>query len=172
MGEAGLGPDRGQVREPTRIGSETDWVSIAGSQHHSCGVRADGSLYCWGQNPFFELGSPDPMHIAFEPERVGSESDWASVGAGWFHTCALKRDGRLYCFGRAIEGQLGQGGSIDPIAELTLVVSPERWQRYALGSFHTCGIAEDDGLYCWGMGEDGQLGFGDNERRHMPERVP
>jgi alpha-tubulin suppressor-like RCC1 family protein len=172
MGEAGLGPGLGQVREPTRIGTETDWVSLAASQHHACGVRAEGSLWCWGQNPFFELGHADPMHVAFVPERMGAESDWASVGAGWFHTCALKRDGRLFCFGRAIEGQLGQGGSIDPILEPTLVESPSRWQSLALGNFQTSGIDDAGALHCWGMGEDGQLGMGDNERRHVPTLVP
>ena len=170
-GEAGIGSQIGQARVPIRVGTESDWISIAGSQHHTCGVRGDGSLWCWGMNPFFEISAEDTAASFFIPTRVGTASDWATVGTGWFHSCGHKRDGRLFCWGRAIEGQLAQGGG-DPVREPTLVAMPNRWQRYALGSFHTCGVNATGALYCWGMGKNGQLGRGDNENRFAPELVP
>lgn len=41
----------------TPIGSATSWTSLRSGFQSSCGVRADGSLYCWGGNDFGQLGT-------------------------------------------------------------------------------------------------------------------
>jgi alpha-tubulin suppressor-like RCC1 family protein len=169
-GETGLGSELPQIRIPTRVGIESDWVSIAASQHHSCGVRGDGTLWCWGKNPYLEIGAADATRSFLIPTQVGTDVDWAEVGAGWFHGCALKRDGRLSCWGRAIEGQLGQGGG-NPVRVPTRVAMPMQWQRIALGGFDTCGVDDTGSLYCWGAGPDGELGLGDVLRISEPVRV-
>ena len=171
-GELGLGSvDPGQLRAPARVGDASDWRVVAGSQHHSCGVRGDGSLWCWGQNVFHEVGAPELDTIFSSPRRVGSDSDWQSVAVGWFHSCGLKRDGQLWCWGRAIEGQLGVE-SIDPLPAPNLIAMPASFSRIALGHFHSCGVDDAGSLYCWGMNEEGQLGVADLERRHMPAPLP
>jgi alpha-tubulin suppressor-like RCC1 family protein len=172
MGELGLGSvDPGQLRAPQRVGDASDWRSIGGSQHHTCGVRADGSLWCWGHNMFHELSAPELETTFPAPRRVGADVDWHEVAVGWFHSCARKRDGRMFCWGRAIEGQLGVE-SIDPLLEPNLITAPARFTRIALGHFHSCGVDELGALYCWGMNDDGQLGVGDLERRHVPSPLP
>jgi len=170
--QLGTGPDGPvQTRTPTRVGSDTDWARIATSQHHSCAIKSDGTLWCWGSNVFFELAAPDPA-LQYPPVQVGSDGDWADVTVSWFHGCALKRDARLFCWGRAIEGQLGQGGSVDPLPQPNEVAMPARWQRIAVGNMFTCGIDESSALYCWGINSNGQLGLGDDLRRHEPTPVP
>lgn len=170
-GELGIGPEPEQTRAPMRVGGASDWVSIGASQHHTCGVRDDGSLWCWGGNGHHELGAPE-LDLEFAmPRQVGERLDWTQVGTGWFHTCAVERGGGLWCFGRAIEGQLALE-RVQPLLEPNQVTPPERWLRIALGNFHTCGVADDGGLYCWGENDEGQLGAGDDARRHAPEAVP
>jgi alpha-tubulin suppressor-like RCC1 family protein len=171
-GELGQGSiDPGQLRAPARVGDASDWREVASSQHHNCGVRADGSLWCWGLNVFHELAAPELETTFATPRQVGSELDWQHVAVGWFHSCGLKRDGRMFCWGRAIEGQLGVE-SVDPLPEPNLITMPARFARLALGSFHSCGVDDTGALYCWGAGEEGQLGLGDLERRLAPEAVP
>jgi alpha-tubulin suppressor-like RCC1 family protein len=170
-GQLGLGVEPGQLREPTQVGVETDWQAISGSQHHTCGVRGDGSLWCWGRNEHSELNAPEPLTVYYEPRQVGGELDWGAVVVGWFHTCARKRDGQLWCWGRAIEGQLGVT-SVDPIPDPTPVTAPGQVALFALGNFHTCAVDSAGALYCWGLNGDGQLGLGDLERRHEPVLVP
>ena len=41
----------------------------------------------------------------------------------------------------------------------------------ALGLNHTCAIAEDHTLWCWGKNNSGQLGIGSNENKNMPTQV-
>jgi len=169
--ELGLGPSSpGQVRGPTQVGDASDWIDISGSQHSSCGVRANGTLFCWGLNSFFEVGSPNLEEGVALPRQVGTDRDWVAVGAGWFHTCAQKSSGALFCWGRAIEGQLGQGGG-DPIEPPTKVLSAT-FDRVALGNFHTCAATTEGALQCWGANDDGQLGAGDTERRYEPAVIP
>lgn len=57
------------------------------------------------------------------PTRIGADDDWASVAAGRFHTCALKRDRRVLCAGQNDVGQLGLG-DVTSRFTFTLVVLP------------------------------------------------
>jgi alpha-tubulin suppressor-like RCC1 family protein len=174
LGETGTAPGVSQLRVPTLVAAEdSDWSSVAAAQHHSCGVREDGSLWCWGKNTHQQLGlppAPDGGDEVLTPAQVGSEQNWASAGAGWFHTCALARDGVLSCMGRSLEGQLAQPPG-EPIGTLLPVTGVESVDSMALGSFHTCAIA-DLVPYCWGENTYGQLGVGDVERRYVPTEVP
>jgi alpha-tubulin suppressor-like RCC1 family protein len=178
--QLGIGLEPGQTRAPGRVGDADDWDAIAVSQHHSCGVREDGTLWCWGENAFFEVGAPDPALVVAEPRQVGSDRDWAAAALGWFHTCALKRDGRLFCWGRAIEGQLGREMPIagqrsdlegNPVPEPGAIAAPAAWLRVVAGNFQSCGLDSGGRTLCWGDNSSGQLGVGDEQRRALPEPV-
>lgn len=94
--------------------SGSDGVS---DDHHRCGVRDDGSLWCWGPNENGQLGVDPtmfPIVLELEPERVGDRSDWADVFVGKKHTCGLRQDGSLWCWGRNNEAQLGSDRASGP----------------------------------------------------------
>jgi alpha-tubulin suppressor-like RCC1 family protein len=173
-GQLGVGLPPTQARMPLQVGTVGDFREVAAGQHHTCAIRGEGELYCWGSNEFLELGIGrdmlDDARVAFEPVRVGVDDDWATVGVGWFHSCAIKRSGALYCWGRSDEGQLGgermrREGLPQPTAQGT------RFRALALGSFHTCALDADGGVQCWGANTDGQLGTGDTAPRGIPTPV-
>ena len=70
---------------------ESNIVSISAGYDHTCGVRTDGSLACWGKNDSGEATPPD--------------GEFASVSAGGGHTCGLRRDGTVACWGYDYNGQ-------------------------------------------------------------------
>jgi len=41
---------------PTRIGTDTDWVSVSLGERHSTAIRRDGTLWAWGSNTSGQLG--------------------------------------------------------------------------------------------------------------------
>lgn len=169
-GELGLGPGAPiQVRTPTRVGSDTDWARVACGQGHTCGVREDGTLWCWGDDFAGQVGIALGTRF-LEPTRVGSDVGWASVSTYVFQTCGVRTDGTLWCWGRNVEGQLGTGDTRDR-GEPTRVDDRDDWARVSAGWFHTCAQRRDGSVWCTGENGDGRIGVGDGERRDVFSRV-
>ncbi|HEX6940942.1 MAG TPA: hypothetical protein VF158_16105 [Longimicrobiales bacterium] len=87
---------------------------VAAGLYHTCAAGSDGKVYCWGSNEFGQLGdgtntnSSTPMAVE-APAGV----TLSGVVAGSEHTCALSAAGPAYCWGTDLNGQLGDGRTID-----------------------------------------------------------
>ena len=95
---------------PYFMGSATQ---IAGGKEHVCALDTEGKVSCWGKGNQGELGNgpyPARYDYARRAEEVASlSSDVVAIGSGpsASHTCAIMRNGSLRCWGRNMEGQLG-----------------------------------------------------------------
>jgi alpha-tubulin suppressor-like RCC1 family protein len=169
--QLGIGSGRGQVRSPTLVNGGGSYLQVTAALAHTCGVRVDGRLFCWGLDLDGRLGLGTTEEEVAQPAQVGSAGDYLQVQANWFHTCALREGGRLECWGRNVEGQLGLGDWMSRAAPET-VASSVPWSALAVGRFHTCAIRAG-AVYCWGKNEADQfqLGLGDHERRNLPAWV-
>lgn len=157
-GELGLGAGQPQqVRAISRAGTATDWRQISTGQHSSCGVRADGSAYCWGENDGF-----DATHA--EPTRVGAGLAVVQVDTDVFHYCVLDNSGVASCAGRNVEQQLADRTTVTRNA-LAPAQSAARFARIGVGRFFTCAREASGAVHCAGENADGQLGVGDLMRR-------
>jgi RHS repeat-associated protein len=148
------------------------WVSVAAGAWHTCGIKADQTLWCWGGNSAGEVGNGG-TDDSLTPVQIGG-TDWQSVSVGVatgsFHTCGVKLDGSLWCWGENSAGQLGTGstaGSVTPVQ-----VGSATWTNMSGGNLHTCGVESDGTLWCWGDNEQGQIGDGTLTNRLAPARVP
>jgi alpha-tubulin suppressor-like RCC1 family protein len=86
----------------------------------------------------------------------------AHLEAGAAHTCAVKNDGALLCWGRSADGQLGTGNTtrnLTPIGVGPAGMPIMRASRVAAGGGHTCVRRSDGSLACWGKNDAGQIGF-------------
>jgi len=167
-GILGIGADPPvQRRVPQRVGSASDWNAVIGGQNHNCGLRDEGSLWCWGVDGNNvdpgALGLPG-TGVYYEPTQVGAASDWQQIATDTFHTCGIRGAGELWCWGRNDEGQLGAGDMLDR-DEPTEVGGGADWLEVAVGRFHTCALRRDGGVWCSGMSLAGQLGAGDLQTR-------
>ncbi|MDQ3032839.1 MAG: hypothetical protein M3Y87_10505, partial [Myxococcota bacterium] len=176
-GQLGRGVETHHEATPGRVGDRNDWRAIDADGLHTCAIRNDDTLWCWGYNDSGELGLGHSENRAV-PERPGCAAgqsatcfdDWASVANGEFHTCALRRDGSLWCWGGNGNGQLGLG-MIGTEESAPRRVGESRWTLVEAGPRNTCAIAEDGSLWCWGPGSAGQIGDGARETRSVPSRV-
>lgn len=163
-GELGIGEGTpGQIRSPWQVGAAADWIDVRGGQGSTCGLRAPGALYCWGENAWGETGLGD-TDLRREPARVGAAADWLVVVLDTFHACGVRSDGALYCWGRNVEGQLGLGDH-EPRLEPARVGDGADWVSVATGRFHTCALRADGSVWCTGQNNRGQLGLGDTVDR-------
>jgi alpha-tubulin suppressor-like RCC1 family protein len=81
------------------------------------------------------------------------------IAAGFLHSCAIKPDGAVTCWGADFLGQLGDGDYGDrslpvDVSGLSGVVDIDG------GDSHTCAVLGDGGVACWGDDRRGELGDG------------
>ncbi|MDH5716766.1 MAG: DUF4215 domain-containing protein [Spirochaetia bacterium] len=93
---------------PLLVSADADWKDISASDNHVLAVKANGTLWAWGNNYYGQLGADSIGNGSFgTPVQIGSDANWVSVYAGQIHSFALKADGTLWAWGENIYNQLG-----------------------------------------------------------------
>ena len=159
---------------------------IAAGHNFTCALDNDGLAHCWGRNNLGQLGRAGTTAECLaaggymtrcpatdiSPQRVATDVRFSHIEAGKDHVCALAVDGRLYCWGEGKEGQLGHGGNIAQTSPVAVALpEPLRFTQFSVAEHHACGVATDGWLYCWGQGEQGQLGTGTKNDQTRPTAV-
>lgn len=88
--------------------------SIAVGRAHTCAVKDDGSMACWGLNDYGQLGNDATVTSAYPVDVVGSEEAVATMALGGQHSCALTVSGSVLCWGYNNVLQLGLPPSWTP----------------------------------------------------------
>lgn len=165
------------------LGSGKKVISISSRYYHSCVLLEDGIVKCWGANKDGQLGlgdrdirgdDPGEMGMALPLVDLGSGVSVNAISVGGYHTCALLSDGKIKCWGRNGNGQLGLG-NIDSWGakpgemgdSLPAVDLGPGFTATAVhcGAHHTCALLLDGSVKCWGANSLGQLGLGDMNHR-------
>jgi alpha-tubulin suppressor-like RCC1 family protein len=113
------------------------------------------------------------VYLALAASGLGTAREARAEGtpvrlsAGYLHTCAVRPDATVWCWGRNSSGQLGDGTTVDkltpvPVASLSNVV------EVSVGAAHSCARKSDGTVWCWGGNGDGQLGDGTTADRLTP----
>ena len=75
---------------------------------------------------------------------------FAQLSSGDSHTCGVATDGRAYCWGWNVFGQVGNGMQSFERTRPALVLGGLRFRQISAGSYHTCGVTTGNKAYCWG----------------------
>ena len=111
-----------------RAGTSATFAPVSAGGLHTCVLRPDGSVACWGENQYGQSTPPG--------------GEFASVSVGGYHTCGLRLDGTVSCWGWDYRGQ-----STPPGGEFAYV---------SAGYHHTCGLRLDGTVSCWGDNRQGE----------------
>ncbi len=165
---------------PTPVSGGVVFDSLDAGGLHSCGVASDGTVYCWGFDGSGALGTAEEetcddglgnvAPCSARPVPVSSSLAFVSVSAGVAHTCAVTEDGAAYCWGRNVDGQLGDGSTASRTTPVA-VSGDVRFVAVSAGNFHSCGVTAGGEAYCWGENHRGQLGDGSVTSRMSPTLV-
>ena len=161
----------GQRLIPAQVSGLTDVVAVSVGDH-AVAVKADGTVWAWGDNGEGQLGDGTKTFRA-SPVQVSGLAGVISASAGRpgsNHTVALKSDGTVWAWGNNDAGQLGDGtltSSSYPVqvSGLAGVVSVD------VGRDHTIAAKSDGTVWTWGANGSGQLGDGTKAMRIEPVQV-
>lgn len=177
---AKLAPWRGQIAE----------LAVGG---HLCVRLRSGEVLCQGSNDHGQLGNgeggceddpddPCSSRKRCKPRQICKKSDTfvpvlglkdaTALALGPDHSCAVRRGGRVSCWGNGGQGRLGLG---DPVA--TLTTAPRELAdlvdvtALVAGSSSTCAVRRDGQALCWGQNVWGELGERTKQNRFTPTPV-
>jgi len=171
--------DASSIDAPTarRISSLAP-VQIAAGRAHTCAFPADRQLRCWGWGASGQLGrDPAPNDVFAVPTVTdlsppdGGDGLYA-VTAGAEHTCVgATISASVLCFGLNTDGQLGNGVQSDQIDFKRVPALLGKAAQLVAGDGHTCALDADGAIWCWGRGDQGQLGDGLGVEHPSPTAV-
>lgn len=139
-------------------------VSVWGGARDAITLRADGTVWTWGDNQHGEMGNGNkfdqPLPVEVEgPGGAGYLSGIVAVMGGESHNLALRNDGTVWAWGMGSLCQLGNGGTADSptpvqVQGLTAVT------QLASRAYHSLAVKSDGTVWAWGYDFHGALGIG------------
>jgi alpha-tubulin suppressor-like RCC1 family protein len=126
-------------------------TSLETGRLHACALDGGGFVHCWGDSWRGQLGTgrARPFTSTLSPTRIAGSTRYAALAVGDLHTCALDREGRAYCWGDNMFGQLGDGTHSSSAAPVR-VAGEVRFSALSAGGDHTCGLTHPGAVVCWG----------------------
>ncbi len=141
-------------------------LAVSAGGYHTCFINIDGTIDCWGDESnikgtnipnqagrrFIEVSSGGDFACAVDtranlycwgilPAGINAytKGPFRKISAGFQHVCALNRSNSSpVCWGNDNNGQSSPPGGLTHLKAISA------------GYTHTCAIASDDGLTCWG----------------------
>ncbi|MBL8523720.1 MAG: hypothetical protein JNN20_08530, partial [Betaproteobacteria bacterium] len=145
--------------------------SLATGRLHSCALTASRGVKCWGNNEYGQLGDGSNASRASAVDVVGLSTGVAAVAAGANHTCALKTDGGMMCWGANGSGQLGDNTKVSRNNPTDVVGLASGVAAIAPGAASSCALTTGGAVKCWGNNSGGELGDGTYVNRILPGNV-
>ena len=112
-------------------GREGTFQTVSAGSAHSCGVRTNGTITCWGGNYFGSHGQADAPAGMFQ-----------TVSASGQHSCGVRAEGTVTCWGYNGDGQTDAPAGA--------------FQTVSAGSSYSCGVRAEGTVTCWGDNSFGQ----------------
>ena len=137
--------------------------------YYTCALKNKKNVNCWGRNNVGQLGDGTTTSRSIPTSiNVGNGRTVTQLALGWCHSCALLDGGDIKCWGRNVDGQLGDGTTTSRSLPTSVNVGNGRTvTQLARGGYHSCALLNGGNIMCWGRNTHGQLGDGTtNDQRN------
>ena len=162
---------------PVKVQGIDDATAISTSWTQSCALHQNGTISCWGNNWYGQLGDGtggSEGDMSLVPVKVTGIDDATAISTNWSHSCALHQTGGISCWGNSSDGKLGNGqsGDLTDFSSVPVkVASIDDAIAVSAGSEYSCALNNDGTISCWGTNYFGQLGDGTEEPSSVPVAV-
>ena len=150
-------------------------IQIAAGKIYSLALKADGSVWAWGNNAWGQMGDGTKINRLSPISVLPPGSNVIKIAAGKDFAFALKKDGSVWGWGTNDSHQLGPDKTdnlgepeyfirspIEVMAAGSGVIEIAPGNRFALA------LKRDGSVWAWGNNERGQLGTGTQGERKWP----
>jgi len=162
-------------------------IMVSAGDSHTMALSDQGTVYGWGtyRDASGQVGL-QADGIKHKPTVILTiqNDPIIKIASGNDHTAALTKNGNIFTWGCAEQGQLGRiigcftsrGGR----RGLQYILNPKqvrdkkkglKFKDVFCGSYSTFAVAQDGPVYAWGLNNYGQLGTGDLETLYAPVKV-
>lgn len=165
---------------PALVSQSLRFTAISAGGLYTCGLKSDGTVYCWGSNFSDKLGAVTPPAANCDvsvcsdaPLLVGGGFSFSQIVAGSQTTCGITTTGVGKCWGSNNAGTLGRttasGSSATPLTVVLTSSGDSTWESLSPASLRNgCAITRDHHAACWGDNAAGQLGIGGSVGTPLP----
>jgi alpha-tubulin suppressor-like RCC1 family protein len=173
-----IAAEMGDALPTVALGTGKTAIALAAAGSATCAILNDGSLKCWGNSLYGELGLGSTDDRGDDPGEMGDNLPAVNLGTGktalqisgrQFHFCALLNDHSVKCWGYNADGALGVGDNVnrggapgqmgDNLPAVNLGTGKTA-VKVAVGGWASCALLNDGSVKCWGANSWGQLGLG------------
>ena len=149
------------VLTPTPISGISNVIAVAAGFDHTLALRADGTIWAWGDNGNGELGTGGPLTFTNRPALVTGLTQMVAIAAGDLFSLALDATGRIWGWGDNEDGELGTNAAVGeghntnlpvPVSGISNVIA------IAAGYNHSVALTTNKTVWTWGDNSYGELG--------------
>lgn len=128
------------------------YIDIDSSDYHICAISAtDNSVICYGEGDGEGCGRgrDNSYGQSIVPADISS---CKQIVTGKYHTCALKSNNMIQCWGAGTSGEENPN-----YGQSTVPPGVTNCQQIFSGDYHTCVLKSDNSIECWGKNLQNQL---------------
>jgi alpha-tubulin suppressor-like RCC1 family protein len=137
-------------------------LAIAAGANHTCGIaKTNSGVYCWGANDVGQTGTGIDAGTVSGPNPTlegAIQIKGTALGSGDSHTCAIRDDKTLWCWGSDVSGELGDGSKAPSRGPVQVTNIGTHARQVVGGSHFSCAVTDDGTVLCWGKNDHGQCG--------------
>lgn len=149
------------IPAPVLVSGGHTWIGLAAGGQSACGIASDSTAWCWGINGYGQLGDGTAGTDRFLPVAVKDSLRFTTLSISSTHSCGISTVGRLWCWGRNADRELGADSTASQYLVPVPVAATDSLgflaASVAAGAFHTCAVSGAR-TYCWGADLLGQVG--------------
>jgi alpha-tubulin suppressor-like RCC1 family protein len=140
--------------------SEGTAVKVQAGYTHVCVLTSDGKVYCWASSGTYgQQGQGLGTAVDAFSQVSSLPPGIMDLSVGYYHSCAVVNDGRIFCWGYNNYGQLGNGSTLS-VGDAVQVTGITNAVTVSAGPYQSCAVLADGAARCWGYNYNGNLGNG------------
>jgi len=165
------GPD-GRGSSPVQVPGTWNqtYGTFSGSYISAGALKADGTLWMWGNNGAGMLGQNNTTRVSSPVQVPGTT--WSRLAFDGRCVLANKTDGTLWAWGENDYGMSGSNNRTEYSSPIQIPGTNWATGKISVGDDHVGAIKTDGTLWVWGNGAPGQLGHNNTTQYSSPVQVP